>query len=73
MFRLYVGVASQASRSFRTHLTTLTPLKRALSTVVDGESYWGQTPWKDVPAEEFNSYRYQVSSVESRKLSNGTD
>jgi hypothetical protein len=28
--------------------------------MVEGERYWKQTPWKDVPSEEFNSYRWQV-------------
>jgi lysine 2,3-aminomutase len=43
-----------------------TPSRRALSTLstqVDGEVYWRGTPWRDVPAEEFNSYRWQVSQA----------
>jgi hypothetical protein len=30
---------------------------------VDGERYWKDTPWRDTPAEEFNSYRWQVSDL----------
>jgi hypothetical protein len=72
MFRQYIGVTSQTSKSFRNYLTSTTPPKRTLSTLsalVDGECYWKQTPWKHVPAEEFNSYRWQVSRAESLTLS----
>jgi hypothetical protein len=30
---------------------------------MEGESYWEQTPWKGIPAEEFNSYRWQVGEI----------
>jgi lysine 2,3-aminomutase len=36
---------------------------RSASTLTDQEPYWQKIkPWKDVPAEEFKSYRWQVSS-----------
>jgi len=41
-------------------LTQLTQQGRTLSTFTDGERYWKDTPWRNVPAEEFNSYRFQV-------------
>ncbi|KAF2829661.1 kama family protein [Ophiobolus disseminans] len=40
--------------------TRLTRYGRTLSTFTDGERYWKDTPWKDVPTEEFNSYRWQL-------------
>lgn len=36
--------------------------------MVEGERYWEQTPWKDVPAEEFNSYRWQVCGLTNHHL-----
>lgn len=42
-------------------ITPLTHSRRALSTLIEGERYWKDTPWKDVSAEEFTSYRWQVS------------
>jgi hypothetical protein len=42
--------------------------RRTLSTMVEGERYWKQTPWKDVPAEEFNSYRWQVRGLYQHRL-----
>jgi hypothetical protein len=35
---------------------------RSASTLTDQEPYWQKIkPWRDVPAEEFKSYRWQVS------------
>ncbi|KAF1917103.1 hypothetical protein BDU57DRAFT_557171 [Ampelomyces quisqualis] len=33
----------------------------------DGESYWERTPWNGVPAEEFNSYRWQLRNTVTDK------
>ncbi|KAH7075380.1 hypothetical protein BKA63DRAFT_469360 [Paraphoma chrysanthemicola] len=33
---------------------------RPVSTFVDGERYWQNTPWKDVTTDDFVSYRWQV-------------
>jgi hypothetical protein len=60
---MYLATIRQIPRPYRVPLVPLIRSGRALSTLVDGEVYWKGTPWKDVPAEEFNSYRWQVSQA----------
>jgi hypothetical protein len=64
MLRLSPTAFSQTLRVSSFHVGRPFVHCRAQSTLVDGERYWEGTPWKDVPVEEFNSYRWQVSTFQ---------
>ncbi|KAF2036160.1 kama family protein [Setomelanomma holmii] len=67
MFKANTTAVKGALRLQTPDISRVVAWRRPLSTFTDGECYWKDTPWKDVPVDEFNSYRWQVRNTVNDK------